>query len=305
MLKTKTKMNSNNPFYFQVSVIIPVYNAEKYLQKAVESALQFKEVQEVILVEDKSPDNAMVLCEKLALQDNRVQVYTHPNNENRGAGASRNLGIEKSTCEFVAFLDADDWYLPNRFDIEKVLFKYQNIDGIYGATGFYYQKSNLIDIGKLTTVKKDVSTNDLLYEFLKPNGGRFTTDAITIRKELLSKTGLFDVNLKLHQDSELFAKFIYFGNLVEGIVEKPIAYRRVHTDNRITKRNRNTALKYHFKMLNNFIAYKNVNKKIYRILFSSFIINKTQSNNNINRFILAFKELIANPKLIPLLLKGS
>lgn len=290
---------------FNVSVIIPVYNAEKYIEKAVNSALQFKEVREVILIEDKSPDNALIICENLVLKDCRVKLYQHPNNENRGAGASRNLGIKMATCEFIAFLDADDWYLPNRFNAEKELFKDDNVDGVYGATGFYYQEKDLLDSNKLTTISSSVKRGKLLYEFLRPNGGRFTTDAITIRRSLFNKAGIFDVNLMLHQDSELFTKFIYFGNLVSGIVEKPIAYRRVHGENRIAKRNRSTALVYNTKMLNNFITYKKVNKRIYRLLFTSLIISKTKRNNNIYRLLLAFKELILKPKLFVLLIRGS
>jgi glycosyltransferase involved in cell wall biosynthesis len=63
-------------------------------------------------VEDKSPDNALEVCLKLAEKYQRVKLYQHPDQQNHGAGASRNLGIEKATGEFIAFLDADDYYLP-------------------------------------------------------------------------------------------------------------------------------------------------------------------------------------------------
>lgn len=296
-------MINNN--IFNVSVIIPVYNAEKYLQKAVDSALQLKEVKEVILIEDNSPDNALEVCNHLVNEDSRVKLFIHPNGENRGAGASRNLGIKMATCQFIAFLDADDWYLPNRFAAEKVLFKNKEVDGVYGATGFYYQERNTFDLEKLTTISENIQSNNLLFEALKANGGRFTTDAITIRKSLLNETGLFDVNLKLHQDSELFSKLIYFGNLVAGIVDKPIAYRRVHNENRITNRNRKTALMYNTKMLANFVNYKNVDKQVFRILFISYIITKTEFNSNLLRLFLILREIIKQPKLILLLLKGS
>lgn len=62
----------------KISVITPVYNAEKYVTQAVESALQFDEVHEVILVEDQSPDNALEVCKKLAEQYDRVKLYQHP-----------------------------------------------------------------------------------------------------------------------------------------------------------------------------------------------------------------------------------
>src|SRR5690349_14845174 len=94
----------------KVSVIIPVYNAAKFLRQAVESAVHLPEVAEIVLVEDRSPDNALQICGELVREFSKVKMYQHPNNENRGAGASRNLGIEKSTFPYVAFLDADDRY---------------------------------------------------------------------------------------------------------------------------------------------------------------------------------------------------
>ena len=103
----------------KISVIIPVYNAEKYITQAVESALQFEEVCEVILVEDKSPDNALEVCKNLAKTFDRVTLYQHPDKGNHGAGASRNLGMKMATGDYIAFLDADDFYLPNRFEAEK------------------------------------------------------------------------------------------------------------------------------------------------------------------------------------------
>jgi glycosyltransferase involved in cell wall biosynthesis len=76
-----------------ISVIIPVYNAEKYVAQAVESALQFEEVYEVILIEDKSPDNALIICEELTQKYDRVKLFQHPDKGNHGASTSRNLGI--------------------------------------------------------------------------------------------------------------------------------------------------------------------------------------------------------------------
>ena len=74
----------------KISVITPVYNAEKYITQAVESALQFPEVWEIILVEDQSPDNALEVCKTLAEKYDRVKLFQHPDKGNHGAGASRN-----------------------------------------------------------------------------------------------------------------------------------------------------------------------------------------------------------------------
>ena len=129
----------------KISVITPVYNAEKYITQAVESALRFDEVYEVILVEDQSPDNALEVCKKLAQKYDRVKLFQHPDKGNHGAGASRNLGLEKATGDFIAFLDADDYYLPNRFEAEKELFKNPDVEGVYGAIGVHYYSEKAKD----------------------------------------------------------------------------------------------------------------------------------------------------------------
>lgn len=286
-----------NPF--KVSVITPVYNAEKFLENAVNSALFHDCVNEVILIEDNSPDDALAICMALEEKHDRVKLYRHPNGENKGAGASRNLGIEKATCDYIAFLDADDWYEPNRFEAEKELLKNKpSIDGVYGATGFYYENKKEKDPTRLTSFSKYIEPPKLLDELIKPGGGRFTTDAITVKKSLLLKLGGFDTSLRLHQDSHLWLRLAYHGNLVTGIIDNPIAYRRVHDDNRITKANRKTAILYHRKVYDEFRTKNDIDKKTMRMIFKNVIINQTESNNNIIRGLIGIKEVISNPSLI-------
>lgn len=228
----------------KISVIIPVYNAEKFISKAVESALQFDEVSEIILVEDKSPDNALEVCQKLVEKFERVKLYQHPDKQNHGAGASRNLGIEKATGEFIAFLDADDYYLPNRFDAEKELFKNLNVEGVYGAIGveYYSEKAKEqyfhIYKNKLDTVYKKADPKDVFPGQLNLRGsfGLIHLDTLTIRKSALSKMPkLFDDSLRLHQDTEFTIRLSYYLKLFTGINQEAIAIRGIHENNRITK----------------------------------------------------------------------
>jgi len=229
----------------KISVIIPVYNAEKFVSQAVESALQFDEVHEIILVEDQSPDNALQVCLQLAEKYDRVKLYQHPDKGNHGAGPSRNLGIEKSTGDFIAFLDADDYYLPNRFDAEKELFQKPEIEGVYGALGVHYysekakeQYYSLFE-DKLTTVYKRHSPREVFLGqiYMLGSFGLFSIDALTIRKEPLMKKmeNMFLTNLRLHQDSEFLYRLSYYLDLYPGILDKAVAVRGVHENNRITQ----------------------------------------------------------------------
>ncbi|KMQ68244.1 capsular biosynthesis protein CpsI [Chryseobacterium sp. FH2] len=228
----------------KISVIIPVYNAEKYVSRAVESALQFEEVYEVILIEDKSPDNALEVCRKLAEKHDRVKLYQHPDKGNHGAGASRNLGLEKAAGDFITFLDADDYYLPNRFDAEKKLFKNSGVEGVYGATGIRYysekakQQYYHVYKEKLDTVYKKTNPEDVYLGLINMRGtfGLIHLNALTIRKTALSKMSkMFETSLRLHQDSEFVIRLAYYLQLFTGINDKAVALRGIHENNRITK----------------------------------------------------------------------
>ncbi|SDI57532.1 glycosyltransferase family 2 protein [Chryseobacterium jejuense] len=228
----------------KISVIIPVYNAEKYVSQAVESALQFDEVCEVILVEDQSPDDALEVCTQLAEKYDRVKLYQHPDKGNHGAGPTRNLGIEKSSGDFISFLDADDYFLPNRFDAEKELFKKPEVEGVYGALGVHYYtekaKEQYYSLfgDRLTTVYKRHEPRDVFpgQIYMLGSFGLFSIDALTIRRDSLVKKMdfLFKSSLRLHQDTEFLFRLSYYLNLYPGILDKAIAIRGVHEDNRIT-----------------------------------------------------------------------
>ncbi|WBV51571.1 glycosyltransferase family 2 protein [Chryseobacterium gambrini] len=230
-----------------ISVVIPVYNASGFLRKSVESALQFEEVIEIILAEDCSTDNSLEICKELASENSRIKLFQHPDKGNHGAGATRNLGIEKSTGDFTAFLDADDYYLPNRFDAEKELFKDPKIDGVFGAIGVEY----LTEKGKqefqqkfkessLTTVNYPAEGKEVFRGLLgltsKTFGSFFHLNTLTVRKSALDKVHLrFNVNLRVHQDSDFNLKLAYLCHLKSGIIDQAIAMRGIHDDNRITK----------------------------------------------------------------------
>ncbi len=91
----------------KLSIIIPIYNVEKYLDKCVQSAIsQTLQDIEIILIDDESPDNCPQLCDEYARQDSRIKVV---HKKNGGLGFARNSGLEVATGEYVTFLDSDDF----------------------------------------------------------------------------------------------------------------------------------------------------------------------------------------------------
>lgn len=92
----------------QISVIVPIYNAELYLSKCIESLInQDYTALQIILVDDGSTDNSHAIAEQYAKQDSRIEVYSHSSNQ--GQSAARNTGLRYATGEFVSFVDADDY----------------------------------------------------------------------------------------------------------------------------------------------------------------------------------------------------
>ncbi len=242
---------------FKVSVIIPVYNAERFLIESVNSAIRLGEVGEVILIEDRSPDNALELCKKLEAENKKVRLLTHPNNENLGAGASRNLGIKNAKFEYIAFLDADDKYLPNRFKKEKEKFrKYNKIDAVYSKAVLKNEKNEILreygfedDIR--TRIGVEAKPKKFYRESLKIKKSLFHTNSITFKKSFLLKNKLFDERLRLHQDSELWKRLLRVGYFFSGELRDPVAEVKAHENNRITTRSTSSALKMNAVFIEN------------------------------------------------------
>ena len=93
----------------KVSVIMPVYNAEKYLNEAIESILKQTYTDfELRLINDQSTDNSKAICEEYSKKDNRI-ILLENNSEIHGPGPTRNIGLDNVTGEFIYFMDADDW----------------------------------------------------------------------------------------------------------------------------------------------------------------------------------------------------
>lgn len=97
-----------------ISIIVPIYNVEKYLERCLNSIRnQTYSVLEIILVNDGSPDESYKIMDKHALEDERIKIITK---ENGGLSSARNAGIKAATGDYIAFIDSDDWIEDNMFE---------------------------------------------------------------------------------------------------------------------------------------------------------------------------------------------
>jgi glycosyltransferase involved in cell wall biosynthesis len=226
-----------------ISVVIPVYNAASRVSRAVESSLELDGVEEIILIEDGSHDDSLDVCRQLATHP-KVQLYSHPGGRNLGAGATRNLGVSRARGEFIAFLDADDAYLPNRFTVDlSLLTSNPRIDGVYGATANEYESEEVrrlwLSQGRphVVSLTERVEPEELIYALFGEHpsaAGEFTTDAVTVRRDTFLRVGGFHTELRLQQDTHLWARLAASSRLLAGEIRTPVAIRTVHAQNRMT-----------------------------------------------------------------------
>lgn len=124
---------------FKISVIIPVYNVEDYLYVCINSILnQSYQDFEIICIDDNSTDSSLDILEYFTKKDSRIKLLK--NNSNMGVGYSRNRGLDVAKGKYISFLDGDDWFSPNAFEIliEKV--EKDNLDLLLFKNIVYYEE---------------------------------------------------------------------------------------------------------------------------------------------------------------------
>lgn len=227
----------------KISVIIPVYNAAKYVPEAVDSALNQEETNEVILIEDGSRDDSLKVCRELLAKDKRIKLYRHFMGRNLGAAASRNLGMKKAKNDYIAFLDADDFYLDNRFKRAKQVFNENpRCAGVYEAIGTVFEGESAIIRWKSSkempqlhiTMRGNFEPEELLERLVKGGSGYFSPDGLVFKRSLIKQIGLMNTRLRLHEDNEFIFRLAQTRQLFPGSLKKPVTMRRVHTGNSIT-----------------------------------------------------------------------
>jgi glycosyltransferase involved in cell wall biosynthesis len=220
----------------KISVIIPVYNADKHITKAVESALMQPETGEVVLNEDGSPGNDYEVCSALAEKYDRVSVYRHEGGVNKGIGASRNLGIEKSTFPVISFMDADDYFLKNAYKKSLPLLMDPNIDGVHSAVkNVPLPGVKVLRSDSPLSGMTEVVPPEKMFEALVNGGYRcFDCDGFIFKRSLLKKSGNFNPNVPYKEDVELWIRMAATGNLVAADLINPVAVYQFHIGNSTT-----------------------------------------------------------------------
>lgn len=129
----------------KISVIVPVYKAEKYIRRCIESVLnQTLSDLELILVDDGSPDNSGIICDEYAKKDKRVKVV---HKANGGAASARNMGISVSCGEYLGFCDSDDYLNPNMYENLISIMEENNLNTISCLSNNRTEEGDLLSVG--------------------------------------------------------------------------------------------------------------------------------------------------------------
>ena len=223
----------NNPI---VSVIIPVYNGERYLAETIESVISQTAMNwELIAVNDGSTDNSLAILEEYAKKmPDRIKVITV---ENGGVSRARNIGVAAGRGIYVAFLDQDDLWAPRKLERQMGMFSRDE------KTSLSFTNETLID-------ENGTVTHENILKFGRHNRGNvfeyllfdnfIPISSVMLKKELVVKTGGFNPCFSLAEDYDFLLKVAREAT-VDYIDEPLLQYREHHESGTFTKIDRITA----------------------------------------------------------------
>ena len=215
-----------------ISVIIPVYNTERFLQDCISSVMNQDGVYEIILVDDGSTDGSRQLCEQWAKESSQIKILTHEGRVHLGRSATRNLGINHAACEWVSFLDSDDYFLPGRF-MTLTKAKELRAQGYYMSVGTSYEDENYKDVfeDRITQIEHPPPSRDLLDFLIQNDDERISLIGLTVRKSAVRALGGFDTKLEIGEDTDLIWRLAGQFAMEPQPGPQSLSVRRVHGSN--------------------------------------------------------------------------
>jgi glycosyltransferase involved in cell wall biosynthesis len=206
-----------------VSVIIPAYNRAHLIGRAIKSVLnQAYQDFELIIIDDCSTDNTDEVVREFQKKDNRIIYLKH--DQNKGGSAARNTGIKVSKSEYIAFLDSDDEWLPEKLEIQMEAILKQNVSMVTCFCNSYNDEGKL-----LNKYNKTYYGNPLYNHMLNNIAG---TSLILVRKKDLNRVGCFE-NTPSQQDHILILKLLGIGVNIATVKKVLVKYHE-HSDSRIS-----------------------------------------------------------------------
>jgi glycosyltransferase involved in cell wall biosynthesis len=209
----------------KVSIIIPTRNRSNMLLSAINSVmLQSYQNYEILVVDDCSTDDTRKVVQ--AMQNGKIKYISH--DFQKGEAGSRNTGIKNATGEFIAFLDDDDEWLPDKLKLQLELFEKREkyIGAVYTGYWFVNIKNNEILFQNIPE-KKGFIYNELLLDNVIG-----TPSTVLLRKQVIQEIGLFDESLPYYVDYDLFIRISKYYQF--EYIKTPLVKYHVH-DNMLSR----------------------------------------------------------------------
>jgi glycosyltransferase involved in cell wall biosynthesis len=265
----------------QFSVVIPLYNKANYIQSCLESVLkQTHKEFEVILVNDGSTDGSEAVVERF--QDSRIRLV---HQENKGASAARNKGVSLAKHEWIALIDADDYWYPNHLEeLQNTIEQFPKADVVCNNYEILLEK----DYVKHPTFSIEYPLKaQYIEDYFKGSliDPIAWTSALSFTSSIFKKVGEFDTNIKSGQDIDLMVKF----GLAATIAFNPKVTMRYHrkTENNLSDE---TGLREKLNYIDNHRSEEKKNPPLHQYMdinrFSLAIQAKMAQDNTL------FKELV-------------
>ena len=284
----------------KISVIIPIYNVEKYLPKCINSVLnQTYSNLEIILVNDGSTDSCKQICEEYKKLDNRIKII---NKKNGGLSDARNYGIEASTGNYIAFLDSDDWIDKKLYmTLYKIIKRYDADISVCNFKKSYLNGDNKThNSGKIKCYSNIEALNELY--------GKNSVQMIVAWNKLYKRSTIKELRFpvgRIHEDEYLTPIIIYNANKLVYIDNQLIYYRQ--TPNSIMNSKFNIKRLDYLYVLENRIEFfkenmldqlyeKSIETYILKIIDFYFKVKHSDIKNkkNINKILIEKLDSIDN-----------
>jgi len=289
-------MTENKPL---ISVIIPTYNRAKLVLRAIQSALNqtFQDL-EVIVVDDGSTDNTREMVGEFVKLDDRVRFLQHT--INKGVSAARNTAIMQARGEYIALLDSDCIWLPEKIENQLKAFREASEKVGIVSTGFIYDDGN----EPRTQIREGIS-GEMYYKLIRGLYWPGEPSSLLIKAQCFEKVGLFDEKLPMGEDTDIYiriSKYYHFGTVAEPLLIE----RRIHQD-RLTKNSmamfegrkrllekyrhefpRVSLLKYHCSAYVSQIYFTQGNFRLSRRYYRQALLAQPIKSFNIFKLIIAF-----------------
>lgn len=251
----------------KVSVIVPIYNVERFLPRCVES-LRRQTLQdiEIILVDDQSPDNCPTMCDKYQEQDERIKVI---HKQNGGLGYARNSGLEIATGEYIAFVDSDDYVDLDMFQI------------MYSVA-----KENEADIVRVDNYKETVEGEILNSSYVPPiREGKYS------REEMLEQLLYPQFGMMPEESGDKYVSCSVWRNIYKNKIIKQNEIKFV-SERELISEDMPFNLEFMLKAESAYV----LNRKFYHYIVNDKSLTQTYRPDRFQRELILYHELIRRLK---------